>query len=103
MNEELRILKTQCRKAERNWKKVKLSMSLASLEDLMFTCQCAIREAGNTCFCELIAKQDHNPRILFKTVNSVIDPPPRQPAEASPEKCEEFLNYLQNSGDSAAL
>ncbi|KAK0140059.1 putative RNA-directed DNA polymerase from transposon X-element [Merluccius polli] len=41
-------------------------------------CRKAIKEARSTYFSELIKviipKQDHNPRILFKTVNSVIGP-----------------------------
>ncbi len=41
----------------------------------------------NSYFSQLISKQGHNPRILFKT---------SQPVESSPERCEEFLNYFYN-------
>ena len=82
--------------AEKKWTKNKLSVSLASRKELMFTYQCTIREARNNYFSELIAKQSHNPRILFKTVNSVVGPPPSQPVESSPDKCQEFLNHFIN-------
>lgn len=51
------------------WKNDKLSVFLASLKDLMFTYQYKIKEARNIYFSALIAKQGHNPRILFKTIN----------------------------------
>ena len=38
--------------AERKWKKDQLSVSLASLKELMFTHQCTIREARNNYFSE---------------------------------------------------
>ena len=65
LNEELGILKRQCRMAERKWKKGQLSVSFVSLKELMLTYQCTIREARNNYkLIELTAKQGHNPRIL---------------------------------------
>ncbi len=72
MSEDLRNLKRQCRKAERRWKKDKLHASLISLKFLMARYQHAVKVARNNYFSNLIAEQKGNPKILFKTINSVI-------------------------------
>lgn len=69
-------------------------LSCFSKKILMFTYQCTIKEARNTYFSELVVKRGHNPRILFKTINSVIGPLLSQSVESSPERCEGFLNYF---------
>lgn len=66
LNEKWRSLKRQYRKAEQKRKKDKLDCSLVSLQVLMSPCQCAVKEARNTYFSDLIAKQDHNSRLLLK-------------------------------------
>lgn len=58
------------------------------------TCCVVIKEAANSYFSDLIAKQGQNPRILFKTTNSGAQL--SQPAESSTEKREEFLNFFYN-------
>ncbi len=60
----------------------------------MFSYQLKIKDARNSYFYNLIIKHDHNTKILFKTVNSVLGPPPSQPVEPTPEKYEQFLNYF---------
>ncbi len=70
LNEDLRILKRQCRRAERKWRKDKLSISLASLKQLMVLYQHNVKEARTKYFSNLIDRQGHSPRTLFKTVNS---------------------------------
>uniref|UniRef100_A0A667WJC6 Reverse transcriptase domain-containing protein n=1 Tax=Myripristis murdjan TaxID=586833 RepID=A0A667WJC6_9TELE len=94
ITEEVRNTKRQCRRAERKWKKDRNCTSLATLKDLMFCYQLKIKEARNCYFSNLIRTHDHNPRILFKTVNSIIGPPPNQPVEPTAEKCERFLNHF---------
>lgn len=96
MNEDLRILKRQCTKAERKWKKYKLGASLASLKDLMLTYQRSVKEVRNTYFSELIIKHEHNPRI----VNSVISPPRSQPVDQSEERCKEFFKLWRFGSNS---
>ena len=96
MSEDLRLLKRQCRKAERTWKKDKHSGSLASLKGLMSSYQRAVKVARNTYFSNLIASKGHNPRTLFKTIYSVTRPAPSQAPDPSPEKCEEFLLHFVN-------
>lgn len=50
-----------------------------------------IKEAMNSWFSQLIAKQGHNSRILFETINSVIGALLSKSADSSPERCEEGL------------
>lgn len=70
MNEDLRILKRQCRKAERRWKKDHLWISLLRLKGLTLTYKCS---------------------VLYYMINSVISPPSAQPVVSSSEKCEDFF------------
>ena len=71
LSDDLRLLKRQCRKAERKRKQDKHSGSLASLKGLMSSYQHAVKVARNTYFVNLIASQGHDPRVLFKTIYSV--------------------------------
>ena len=94
LNDHTREIKQQCRRAERRWHKDKLDSSLNILRNCMATYQNAVKEARNLYFSKLISSQSHNPRVLFQTIDSAIGPPPSQPLEASPEKCEELLNHF---------
>ncbi|KAF7652815.1 hypothetical protein LDENG_00092030, partial [Lucifuga dentata] len=70
LNEDIRHLKRQCRKAECKWKKYKLANFLVLLKNLMSSYQVVVKNARHYYFSQLITKQDHNPRVLFKTINS---------------------------------
>ncbi len=59
-----------------------LSPSLL-LKDLISDYQSVIKEARNFYFSQLIAALDHNHRISFKTINSVIEAQLYQIAEFS--------------------
>ncbi|KAF7648167.1 hypothetical protein LDENG_00161050 [Lucifuga dentata] len=96
LNEDLRHLKRQCRKAKRKWKKYKLAESLVLLKSLMSSYQVAVKNVRDYYFSQLITKQGHNPTVLFKTINSVISPSFNHVNEASLEICEEFLKYFNN-------
>ncbi|KAF7642239.1 hypothetical protein LDENG_00261650 [Lucifuga dentata] len=74
LNENIRHLKRQCRKAECKWKKYKLANSLVLFKNLMSAYQVAVKNARDHYFSQLITKQGHNSRVLFKTINSVISP-----------------------------
>ena len=93
-NNMTKEIKKQCRKAERKWKKDKLMSSHNNLRDLMFKYQSAVKNARSDYLSTLIATHSNNSREMFQTIQSVINPPPSQPIEASPEKCEEFLKHF---------
>ena len=99
LNDHTRDIKRQCRKAERNWKKHRLSSTLDHLKELMLSYQSAVKDARSAYFSNLITSHSHNSKILFNAIDSVISPMPSQPLEATPEKCEEFLHHFISKVD----
>lgn len=75
LNEEIRSLKRQCKREERTCIKYRLTTSLASLKNVVFTYQHTIKEARKSYFTDLIANHGDRPRIPFKVVKSVTSPP----------------------------
>lgn len=59
-------------------------------------CQKAVKDARSAYFVDLSTKNSHNPRVLFKVIDSVVSLSSMQDIEASPQKCEEFLDYFTN-------
>lgn len=91
LNDHTRDLKRQCRRVEHRWKKYKLAVSFGILKSLMLDYQQVVKDARDSYFSNLIASNCHNPRVLFQTINSVLNPPPSQHLEAFTELCEQFL------------
>lgn len=93
LNDVTRAARRECRKAERKWKKDKLQVSFQMLRDSWRFYQKTVKAAKNKHFSDIIQSNCNNPRVLFKTVNSVINAP--QPVCAiSSEVCEKFLHFF---------
>ena len=60
----------------------------------MLKYQLAVKNARSVYFSNLITTHSNNPRIMFQAIQSVINPSPSQQIEATPEKCEEFLQHF---------
>uniref|UniRef100_A0A669CP39 Reverse transcriptase domain-containing protein n=1 Tax=Oreochromis niloticus TaxID=8128 RepID=A0A669CP39_ORENI len=56
--------------------------------------QKAAKIAKTSFLSNIIATNSHNPRVLFKIFNSVVNPCPDVLMDASPALCEKFLNYF---------
>ncbi|MGH4058720.1 hypothetical protein ACRE98_29585, partial [Klebsiella pneumoniae] len=76
INDSIRSLKRECRKAERRWKKSSLQVHYLSLKDLLINYNNMVKDARTHYFSELITTHKHNPRFLFKTVDQLINPTP---------------------------
>lgn len=50
--------------------------------------------ARHNYFSHFIAKHGHNSRTLLKTIHSAICPPPNEPSDCSPDRCEKFLMHF---------
>lgn len=72
----------------------KLRVSYNNLINLILAYQQTIKEARNSYFSDLMSRNCHNPRALFRAINSAVDPPPSWPVEAPSEKCEQFIHFI---------
>ena len=94
LNDHTREIKKQCRKAERKWKKDRLTSSHLCLRNLMSSYQTAVKNARSAYFSKIITSHPNNPRVLFQTIEAAINPTPSAPLDASPELCEKFLLHF---------
>lgn len=96
-NETVNEQKRNCRKAERRWRNTKLQVHYDILREHLAKYNKAIREARRAHFSELINKNLNNPRILFSTIDSLINPAPLSPCDFfSNTKCNEFSAYFRD-------
>ncbi|XP_039543830.1 uncharacterized protein LOC120490596 [Pimephales promelas] len=96
LNESVRFLRQACRQAERKWKKDKLQVSYEIMRDSLFTFQRAAKAAKCKYLSDLIKKNRHNSRVLFSTIDSVLNPPVTFFPEPSVSLCESFGNFFTN-------
>ena len=95
LNNYTREIKRKCRQAERKWKKDHRLVSFQIMIELTYTYQQFVKEARSSYFSNIISTNLHNPRILCKTIKSVINPPPSQQTEATPLICEQILSFFK--------
>ncbi len=95
-NEETRAARRECRKAERKWKKDELHVSFLFLKDCWQGYQNTVKESKRKYLSNLIDSNRFNPRVLFKTIDNVLNAPQPVSLEASPEMCNSFLHFFIN-------
>ena len=93
-NVRTRAARQECRKAERRWKKDKLQVSYQILKDCWRCYQSTVKEARREYLSNIIESNCHNPRVLFKTIETVFNSPKPMCTEASPEMCNSFLDFF---------
>ena len=93
-SEETRAARRECRKAERRWKKDKLQVSFQILKDCWRCYQDTVKETKQKYLANLIELNRHNPRVLFKTIDTILNAPQPVSLEASPETCNSFLDFF---------
>uniref|UniRef100_A0A669D7L0 Reverse transcriptase domain-containing protein n=1 Tax=Oreochromis niloticus TaxID=8128 RepID=A0A669D7L0_ORENI len=94
LNDSIRLIKRNCRKAERLWRKTHLNVHLLYLKDLLASFNNAIRVARAAYFSQLVAKSRGNPKVLFDTITNIITPAPPAAIISSVEDCETFLAFF---------
>lgn len=81
-------------KADCRWKKSGLVVHFNIMKDTLSQYNNMVKEARANSFSNLISAQQHNPCVLFKIVDMLVNPnPPRVPAETDAD-CEMFLSYF---------
>uniref|UniRef100_A0A8C1UC21 Reverse transcriptase domain-containing protein n=1 Tax=Cyprinus carpio TaxID=7962 RepID=A0A8C1UC21_CYPCA len=100
INDATRTLRQRCRQAERRWKKDKLHVSLEILRGCLFDYQRAVKEAKSKYLSNIIINSGHCPRVMFNTINSVVNPHICSLTDASVSTCENFLHFFINKVES---
>ena len=73
----IKALKTECRKAERKWRKTKLQIHLDLYKQSLCNCNYELLKARQQHFSEIINKNINNTHTLFATVDKLTNPPNR--------------------------
>ncbi len=92
LNTESRVLRQKCRQAERKWKRDKVSYQI--LRDCLRTYQAFVKTARSTYFSNLINSNVGRPKVLFSTINTVLNPIATTFPEVSPAVCNDFLEFF---------
>lgn len=73
LNDTTHAARHECRRAERQWTKDRLQVSSDILKDSLFKYQKTVKMEKSRYFSNVIAKNSHKPRVLFNTINSVLN------------------------------
>ena len=96
-NEEINQLKRTCRKSERRWRKTKLQIDEEIYKQNLSSFNREMRKARESHFSGLISANQNNPRVLFSTIDSLLNPAPRTvDSTSSGSKCEEFAAHFRD-------
>ena len=87
--------KRKCRAAERKWKKTKSTIHYNIYKDALTTYNRTIRLARKSYFSNIITKNTGNSRVLFSTIDQLLNTIPTPPP-SSATKCEELAQFFNN-------
>ena len=95
ITESLRTLKQECRRAERIWRKNKLTVHLDIFKKSVAYNK-AMRLARQAYFSGVINENKNNAKVLFSTIDHLLNPPQahKQSIPASTAKCNEFASFF---------
>jgi hypothetical protein len=89
-NPAVKLLKRECRKTERKWRKYKLQIHYEIHKEMLRTYNSEICKARQSFFSNIINRSSNNTRILFSTVDKLTNPPSQlAPELLSTNKCNE--------------
>ncbi|KAJ0055115.1 hypothetical protein NL108_009851 [Boleophthalmus pectinirostris] len=95
-NEKTRQLKQNCRKAERKWRKNKITINYEIYREQVRKYNNGMKSERQAYLSQLINNNIKNPRILFSTISSVIDPVRNWKEPSNMPNCEDFVTYFSN-------
>lgn len=96
LNTVTRSFRQGCRKAERKWKKDRLQVSYEIPRNCLRAYQQAVKAARASYFADIISRHSHSPKVLFETINSVLNPTPTASTSVTPDV---FLSYFTKIDD----
>ena len=103
-DETIKHLKRKCRVAERKWRKSKLTIHFQIFHEQLTNYNKAIKHARQSYFSNLINDNRNNPKILFSTIDRLINPVSDNiHILSSSERCEEFAVHFRDKIDNIRL
>ncbi|KAM9502200.1 uncharacterized protein ACWYII_000077 [Salvelinus alpinus] len=97
LDDSLRAHRTGLRAAERKWRKTRLPADLASFHSLLSTFSSSVSAAKATFYHSKFQASASNPRKLFATFSSLLNPPP--PPPPSSLSADDFVNHFEKKVD----
>ena len=94
LNDTTRAARRECRRAERRWRRDRLHVSHDILKECWKRYQGIVKAEKSRHFSEIISKNVDKPRVLFKTIDQLLNPPQPTCLEPSSEACEKFRCYF---------
>ena len=94
LDDSLRAHRTGLRAAERKWRKTRLPADLASFHSLLSTFSSSVSAAKATFYHSKFQASASNPRKLFATFSSLLNPPPPSSLSA-----DDFVNHFEKKVD----
>ncbi|XP_074522673.1 uncharacterized protein LOC141787880 [Halichoeres trimaculatus] len=99
-NEEIKKLKRNCRVAERRWRKNKIFINHQIYCEQLRIYNIALRHARTSYFTKIITDHKNNPKILFSTIDLLINPVfNRNQITPSDSLCEGFADHFSGKID----
>lgn len=96
LNDITRAARRECRRAEHRFKKDHLEVSCQILKESWRNYQRVVKDSKTRYFSDLVLNNVSKPRVLFKTVNSVLNPNPSTSLEMTTETCEKFISFFND-------
>lgn len=94
LDDHTRSLRQSCRRAERRWKKDCLTVSFQIFKAALSSFEAAAKEASARYFSDIINRHSNRPKILFNTINSIINPPFSTALITNSDISENFLHFF---------
>ncbi len=94
LNDVTPAARRERRRTEHKWKKDKLHVSYDLMRDSWKRYQKIVKEEKTKHFSDIISSHFNKPRIIFKTIDSILNVTQSTCLEASSEVCEKFLAYF---------
>ncbi len=94
INDITRAVRRECKRAEHQWKKDKLRVSFDILKETWNRYQKTVKAEKTKYLSNMILNNSHKPKVLFSTINAVLNPSQPTVSDVSPHACEIFLKFF---------
>ncbi|KAL2097497.1 hypothetical protein ACEWY4_006704 [Coilia grayii] len=103
LNQVVKLLKRECRKSERMWRKSKLQIHYQIHKEMLGKYNLEISKARKSFFSNII-NNINNAHVLFSTVQKLTNPSSQLPPElSSVNKCNDFASFFKVKIDKIRL
>jgi len=103
-NLAVKLLKRECRKTERKWRKSNLHVHYQIHKEMLSKYNYEICKARQSFFSNIINKNLNNAHVLFSTVEKLTNKPSQlAPELLSVDKCNEFASFFRGKIDKIRL